>query len=114
MNFNVSLVHYWSYAENKNFLLLNQDGRFSPYQYPVENLNRDFSTWNLDLSYSWWFAPGSQMSVLYRNNSANEIRNINKDYADNFTNLIRNDVLNHSFSISLKYFIDYNQAKNWL
>jgi Domain of unknown function (DUF5916)/Carbohydrate family 9 binding domain-like len=114
MNFNLSLIHYWSYSENKNFLLLEQDGRFSPYAYPVQNLNQDFSTWNLDLSYSWWFVPGSQISILYRNNSSNFIRDINKDYADNFTNLIRNDVLNHSFSISIKYFIDYNQAKNWL
>jgi Domain of unknown function (DUF5916)/Carbohydrate family 9 binding domain-like len=114
MNFNISLIHYWSYSENKNFLLLEQDGNLSPYAYPVKNLNQDFSTWNLDLSYSWWFAPGSQMSVLYRNNSSNRIQNINKDYAENFTNLIRNDVLNHTFSISIRYFIDYNQAKNWL
>ena len=113
MNFNLSAIHYWSYSENKNFLLLEQNGRFSPYLGTVENLNQDFSTWNLDLSYTWWFVPGSQLSILYRNNSFNEISDINKNYRQNYTNLIRNEILSHTFSISIKYFIDYNQAKNW-
>ena len=113
MNFNFSAIHYWSYSENKNFLLLQENGRFTPYLGTVKNLNQDFSTWNLDLSYVWWFVPGSQVSILYRNNSINEISDINKNYTKNYTNLIRNEVLIHSFSISIKYFIDYNQAKNW-
>ncbi|WP_395075439.1 DUF5916 domain-containing protein [Flavobacterium sp.] len=113
MTFNLSAIHYWSYSENKNFLLLDQDGRFTPYLGTVDNLNQDFSTWNLDLSYTWWFVPGSQVSILYRNNSFNEISDINKNYIKNYTNLINNEVLSHTFSISIKYFIDYNQAKNW-
>ncbi|WP_310554771.1 DUF5916 domain-containing protein [Flavobacterium sp.] len=113
MNFNLSAIHYWSYSENKDFLLLEENGRFSPYLGTVDNLNQDFSTWNLDISYTWWFVPGSQLSILYRNNSFNELSNINKNYTENYTNLIRNEVLNQTFSISLKYFIDYNQAKNW-
>jgi hypothetical protein len=36
-----------------------------------KNLNSSFYSWNFDLSYLWWFAPGSQVSVLYRNNAAN-------------------------------------------
>jgi hypothetical protein len=114
MNFNLSLIHYWSYSENKNFLLLNENGRFTDYNDVVPNQNKDFSNWNIDLSYSWWFAPGSQLSILYRNTSNNFAQDINKDFAKNFSNLLRNDVLNHNFSISLRYFIDYNQAKHWL
>jgi Domain of unknown function (DUF5916)/Carbohydrate family 9 binding domain-like len=113
MNFNLALIHYWSYSENKNFLLLEQSGDLTDYLALVPNQNKDFSNWNVDLSYSWWFAPGSQLSVLYRNSASNFSEEINKDYKDNFTNLLRNDVLSHTFSISLKYFIDYNQAKNW-
>jgi Domain of unknown function (DUF5916)/Carbohydrate family 9 binding domain-like len=114
MNFNLSLIHYWSFSENKNFLLLNENGRFTDYNNVVPNQNKDFSNWNVDLSYSWWFAPGSQLSVLYRNTSNNFAQDINKDFAKNFSNLLRNEVLNHTFSISLRYFIDFNQAKHWL
>ncbi len=113
MNINLLVRHYWSYSENFSFYSLNQDGRFSNYFLPVSNQNQDFSTWNFDLSYVWWFAPGSQISVLYRNSSSNYSATINKNSTTNLNNLLNNQALSNVFSISLKYFIDYNQAKNW-
>ncbi|MET0759167.1 MAG: DUF5916 domain-containing protein [Flavobacterium sp.] len=116
MNFNLSVRQYWSFSENKNFLTLEQNGRLIDYSgnMPIENKNKNLNSWNLDLSYSWWFAPGSQISVLYRNNAFNYETDINKDFEKNVTNLLNNDALSHVFSVSVKYFIDYNQAKNWL
>jgi hypothetical protein len=115
MNFNLSIRHYWSYSENKNFFLLNQNGRFSDYAgiVPIVNKNKNFDSWNFDLSYNWWFAPGSQISVLYRDNASIENDVIDKNFSRNITNLLNNEALSHTFSISLKYFIDYTQAKNW-
>ncbi|MBP2284212.1 hypothetical protein H4V97_002530 [Flavobacterium sp. CG_23.5] len=112
MTFNIALRQYWSYAENKNFLSLEQNGRLADYMNYTQNKNSSFYSWNADLSYSWWFAPGSQVSVLYRNNAANFERDINKDFGKNVTNLLTNDQLKHVFSISVRYFIDYNSAKN--
>lgn len=112
MNFNLTVRHYWSYAENNSFHTLNNDGTLTETLAYTENKNSNFSTWNLDLSYSWWFAPGSQLSVLYRNNAFNSSREVNKDFSHNFENLI-SDNLNHIFSLSIRYYIDYNQAKNW-
>jgi hypothetical protein len=112
MNFNLSVRHYWSLAENNSFHSLNNDGTLTETIY-TENKNSNFSTWNLDLSYSWWFAPGSQVSVLYRNNASTFDRTINKDYSNNFSNLL-SDNLSHVLSVSVRYYIDYNQAKNWL
>lgn len=113
MNINLLVRHYWSYSENFNFYSLNDDGRFSNYNLPVSNQNQDFSTWNFDMSYVWWFAPGSQVSVLYRNNATNFSKDINKNGSLNLENLLNNKILTNTFSISLKYFIDYNQAKHW-
>jgi hypothetical protein len=112
MNFNVAVRQYWSYAENKNFLYLNKDGRLGDYENYTTNKDSSFYSWNFDLSYSWWFAPGSQVSVLYRNNAANFDNDINKDFRDNVTNLLNNEALNHTFSISVRYFIDYNSLKS--
>ncbi|CAM3976420.1 DUF5916 domain-containing protein [Flavobacterium weaverense] len=112
MSFNLSLRHYWSYAENKNILSLQQNGRLADYTGYTVNKNSSFYSWNTDLSYSWWFAPGSQISVLYRNNAGAFERDINKDFRNNVTNLLNNDALSHVFSISVRYFIDYNQIKN--
>jgi hypothetical protein len=111
MTFNLSVRHYWSFADNKNFLSLDYKGKLIDYLNYTNNKNSNFTSWNVDLSYSWWFAPGSQISVLYRNNAANFTRNINSDFGSNVTNLLNNEALNHSFSISMRYFIDYNQAK---
>jgi hypothetical protein len=108
MNFNVSVRHYWSYAENKNFLSLEQNGRLTDYATYNTNKDSSFNSWNFDLSYSWWFAPGSQVSILYRNNAAKFEDVINKDFNTNVTSLLNNETLNHTFSISVKYFIDFH------
>jgi len=113
MNFGLNARYYWSYAENKSFYNLQNDGYVKPYTF-TENVNSDFKSWNLDLSYSWWFAPGSQLSVLYRNNAGDFSNEINKKFTKNINTVLNQDHLNHIFSISVKYFIDYNQAKHWL
>jgi hypothetical protein len=112
MTFNIALRHYWSYAENKNILSLEQNGRLADFAGYTTNKNSSFYSWNADVSYTWWFAPGSQVSVLYRNNANNFERIINKDFVSNVTNILNNEALNHVFSISVRYFIDYNQIKN--
>lgn len=111
MTLNLNARYYWSFAENKEFFTLSDAGYLIPAIYE-ENQNSDFNTWNLDLSYSWWFAPGSQISVLYRNNADTFAREINRDFGNNFSNLFR-DNLAHVFSVSVRYFIDYNQVRNW-
>ncbi|WP_394758113.1 DUF5916 domain-containing protein [Flavobacterium sp.] len=115
MTINATNRYYWSYVENKAFEKLENNGTFSSTNYNQIN-NQDFSTWNLDISYSWWIAPGSQLNVLYRNNSANFNNgpsNVNKNIGDNFNSLF-GDKLNQTFSISLRYFLDYNRVKNWI
>lgn len=112
MNFALSVRHYWSYAENKNIYSLNEDGTLTENSSYTANKNSNFSTWNMDLSYSWWFAPGSQLSILYRNNANAFSRDIDKDFGNNLSGILK-DNLQHIFSISIRYYIDYNQAKNW-
>jgi hypothetical protein len=112
MTLNLAARYYWSYAENDEYLTLENNGTLSPNPAYTKNRNSDFSTWNFDLSYSWWFASGSQLSILYRNNSSVFDRNINKDINTNFRNLFDGN-LNTVFSISCRYFIDYNAAKKW-
>jgi len=109
---NAKVAHYWSYSENKNFLTLTPNGLLTENTTISNNYNQDFSTWNLDLSLAYWFAPGSQISVLYRNNSFNYNSEIQKNYSQNISTLLNNNILDHIFSVSINYFIDYNSAKN--
>jgi hypothetical protein len=111
MNFNLLARHYWSYVTNKRFLTLLDDGTFENNSDFTGNLNQNFNTWNLDFSYSWWFAPGSQVSVMYRNSSSLFSREFDRTFNTNLKNAIDNNNLNHIFSISVRYFIDYNSLK---
>ncbi|WP_316634274.1 DUF5916 domain-containing protein [uncultured Flavobacterium sp.] len=112
MTFNLAVRQYWSSAENKDILKLQPDGTLTPYPQYTKNKNSSFYSWNTDLSYSWWFAPGSQLSILYRNNASNFERIIDKNFKHNVTDLLNNDALKHILSVSVKYFIDYNAVKN--
>jgi hypothetical protein len=114
MTVNLLARYYWSYAKNSAFENLQPDGTLAPSAYDLPK-NVNFNSWNVDLSYSWWFAPGSQLSFLYRNNALSDTRNlgyIDKNFGDNFSRLLKDD-LNNVFSVSIRYFIDYNKAKNW-
>lgn len=113
MNFNLSLRHYWSYAIYDSVFNLQEDGSLLLNPSYSTNHDENFNTWNLDLSYSWWFAPGSQISVLYRNNALIDDSGsiVDKDFGSNINNLVNNKNLDHIFSISIRYFIDYNSLK---
>lgn len=111
MNINLSVRHYWSYADYHQYYSLQDDGSLAPSTAFTGNRNNNFNTWNLDLSYSWWFAPGSQISILYRNNAGSFENEIQKDFGSNIKNVINHDNLNHILSISVRYFIDYNSLK---
>ena len=112
MNLNLTVRHYWSYAVNHDYLTLQDDGTLTDNLIYNTNKNSNLNTWNLDLSYSWWFAPGSQVSVLYRNSSSLFSREYSRQFGSNFRDAIDNQNLSHVFSISVRYFIDYNSIKN--
>ncbi|WP_395062700.1 DUF5916 domain-containing protein [Flavobacterium sp.] len=114
MNFNLSIRHYWSYAEYNKFYTLQDDGSLLENLSYTTNSDRNFSTWNLDLSYSWWFAPGSQISILYRNNAgAYQFGStLDKNYLTTLKENLNDRSLDHIFSISIRYFIDYNSLKH--
>jgi len=111
MTFNVIARYYWSYSENHEYFTLQDDGYLTPNPSYSLNKNRNFNSWNLDFSYSWWFAPGSELSVLYRNYALERTDVVEKNTQENFNNLFAGNLTN-IFSISLRYYIDYNSLKS--
>ena len=111
MNINLSVRHYWSYVNNHDYLHLENDGNVTNTP-SLQNLDQNLNLWNFDLSYSWWFAPGSQVSILYRNNASLYENVFSRKFDTNFSKAIDNENLNHIFSISIRYFIDYNALKH--
>jgi hypothetical protein len=113
MTFNLTSRYYWSYAENKKYHTLQNDGTFIENELYATDKDSNFTIWNFDVSYTWWFAPASQITALYRNNTQVFSNQIDANFGSNLNTFLDND-LNHIFSVSFRYFIDYNKAKNWL
>ena len=109
MTFNLIARYYWSYAENHKFFNLQADGYLSSIPYYSEN--RNFNSWNLDFSYSWWFAPNSQISVLYRSYALESTNLVEKNMNSNLSNVFDTNLTN-ILSVSIRYYIDYNSLKS--
>lgn len=111
MTINLTARYYWSYSKNHDFFTLQNNGYLAPNSTYNLNKDRNFNSWNFDLSYSWWFAPGSEISVLYRNYGLERASTVEKEVSKNLKNIFNSDLTN-VLSISLRYFIDYNVIKN--
>ncbi|SDS44563.1 Carbohydrate family 9 binding domain-like [Formosa sp. Hel1_31_208] len=108
--------HYWDTVDYDYELFTLQDnGRLTTSSgFNRDNIGDDpninFSTWNIDLSYSWQFAPGSFLTALYRN----QLFNIDNTSASSFgdsLNALFDQQIQNTFSLRLQYFIDYNEVK---
>jgi hypothetical protein len=110
MNINLNTRYYWSYSQNNTFFNLQNNGFLTEYPSYLENQDLNFNSWNFDLSYSWWFAPGSEFTVLYRNYGIQQENSIEKNIKNNFNSILNSD-LTSIFSVSLRYFLDYTKLK---
>jgi hypothetical protein len=109
----LSFRHYWSpVTYDPTFFELNTDGTLANSTYnEIHDVN--YNVWNLDLNYTWEFAPGSQLIALYRNSIFNEDTQSSLSFTDNLDNLFQEPV-STTFSIKMIYFLDYNKLKTWL
>lgn len=108
--------HYWDTVkyDTELFTLLDNGRLTTDSGYTVNNVggnpNINFSTWNIDLSYSWQFAPGSFLTALYRNQLFNFDENADDSYIQSLNQLFEQPI-SHTFSLRLQYFIDYKNLK---
>ena len=109
----LSFRHYWSPVQYEDqYYVLNDDGTLSNTDYD-ENNDINYNIWNLDLSYTWQFAPGSFLTALYRNSIFNEDDLSYIDFGENLNNLFE-EPINNIVSLKVIYFLDYNKMKTWL
>ncbi|MDO7852840.1 DUF5916 domain-containing protein [Hymenobacter convexus] len=108
MSFNIRLRHYVSNVHYRDFSRLHPDGLETPEPTYARNRDNTFNAFNIDAVYSWWFAPGSQVSIVWKNASASffEANAATPLYFDNLNNTI-NTPHNNNVSIKVLYYLDY-------
>ena len=110
---NLRLRNYWSRAKyDQNLFLLKEEGNRTETDFSLLDFDPDtnFNIWNFDINFEWWFAPGSNLVLLYRNqlfkiDSASKL-----DYLESLNNLF-DHTAQHQFSLRINYLIDFNLLK---
>jgi hypothetical protein len=111
MSFTIRTRHYTSTVRYQDFARLAPGGDETPVAY-ARNRDNTFNAFNVDAVYSWWFAPGSQVSIVWKNASTNflQANEATPLYFDNLSNTI-NTPHNNNVSIKVLYFLDYLMLK---
>ena len=113
----LSFRHNWDTVDyDYDLFTLLDNGRLTTDSgYTIDNIenspNINFSIWNVDLSYSWQFAPGSFLTALYRNQLRNRDTMSQDNYSDSINTLF-DQPMRHTFSVRMQYFIDFNGIKS--
>jgi hypothetical protein len=116
MGLTFRLRHYWSKVKYNSFHVLGENGHLYESDYEGidtegESLhNTSFNAFNIDMVYRWVFAPGSELSMVWKNSIIGYDNQVNMNYLRDVRNTIELPQVN-SFSIKLLYYIDYLSLK---
>jgi hypothetical protein len=102
--------HYLSNVENKSFFLLQRDGALKANKDFHPQVNNNVNYFNIDMVYTWQFAPGSFVNVVWKDAAQNFSDTVEKKYFTNLRNTINEDN-NNNLSVKIIYFLDYLQLK---
>ena len=108
---NLRLRNYWSRAKyDQTLFRLKEDGKRTETDFSILDFDPDtnFNIWNLDINFEWWFAPGSNMVLLYRNQLFKSDNATKLDYFKSLGNLF-DHTAQHQFSLRINYLIDFNR-----
>lgn len=98
--------HYWAKVNYTRHYTLEADGSLEPWQ--TEDLyDINFNAFNIDLVYNWRFAPGSEMSIVWKNELLRENNQLVRYYMESLSNVFTTNQFN-SFSVKILYYLDYN------
>jgi hypothetical protein len=102
--------HYWSKVDYKELFTLLQNGSLQKNTTFNQNVNEDVNYFNIDMTYTWEFAPGSFINIVWKNAIYTDSDLVDENYLRNFSNTIQADQ-NNNFSFKIIYFLDYLKFK---
>lgn len=107
LSLSLNLRHYWSRVEySGDYYLLGRDGELkrSPDIAPTQNIN--YNAFTLDTQLTWNFAPGSQLSLVWKNAIDSYRDAVFQDYFEN-TRFVFNQPQVNSISVKILYYLDH-------
>ena len=102
--------HYLSNVQNIDLFALQKDGSLKSRADISERFNRNANFFNIDMVYTWQFAAGSFLNVVWKNAISNNSSIADRSYFQNLDTTIA-DNQNNTLSLKVIYFLDYLQLK---
>ncbi len=114
MGLTLKTRHYWSKVAPLEFFELNTNGDLvKPTSAYTKNRNQNYNYFTVDMVYTWQFAPGSFVYVVWKDISESFNRDFEKNYFKTLDKTLNNPQSN-SLSVRVIYFLDYLTAKKKL
>ena len=105
--------HYWSKVQQKQLYDLQLDGTLAPTIHSSLALkDRNFNIFNIDAVYTWQFAPGSFINVVWKDQGVLFNEDSQSDYFKNFDRTFA-EPHNNNLSFKIIYYLDYLDFKKW-
>ncbi|GAC1527670.1 MAG: hypothetical protein NVS3B15_04680 [Sediminibacterium sp.] len=98
--------HYWSAVENQHYFNLATDGNVLPITGINKDVNHNVNYFNIDMVYTWQFAQGSFMNIVWKNAIGTSDNDVSNGYFKNAGATFNAPQLN-SLSVRVIYFLDY-------
>ena len=123
MNFRLRVRHYWSDVQYDKLYNLQKNGdlteslpsEIQDVASEIRNNNVNFNAFNIDFVYNWQFAPGSFLTLVWKNAILSQVTGIEENYTfgDNFQRNVMRAPQRNTFSVKVIYFLDYLYFKKW-
>lgn len=105
--------HYVSKVTVKELYDLQEDGTLIPTKHTNAVIrNQNFNIFNIDAVYTWQFAPGSFINVVWKDQSSTSNDLVHYQYFKNFGHTMEAPQ-NNNLSIKIIYYLDYLDFKKW-
>jgi hypothetical protein len=106
LSLSLHLRHYWSKGKYDKYFALSNDGHLLGDPSYITNNNFNYNAFNIDLDFNWQFAPGSSISIVYKNAILKQEKEILYNYFYDVKNTLESPQTN-SISLKILYYIDY-------
>jgi hypothetical protein len=104
MSLTLRARHYNSSAAYLKYFALTQNGGLAEAPYDVKK-DVNFNTFNVDMVFSWWFAPGSEVSLVWKNAIFSDGGAMASNYMDNLNRTLQSPQSNN-ISLKVLYYLD--------
>jgi hypothetical protein len=115
-NITLRLRHYWTRVDFNSFYTLNDAGNLSETSYLGKTESGDllhsltYNLFNIDLVYTWRFAPGSDLVLVWKNAITTTYNLLDLPYFGSYGDLLSAPQFN-SFSLKMIYYLDYHMTR---